>query len=110
MTSAIYSTRFFAAQVLAGQNGTFGPVPAGTVWILKSVQVQSGAAAGAYVSLNLGASGPRLLFMDRATGPNHAYWTGSIVLNAGESVQVQVVLQAANITVSGFSLPAVPGL
>jgi hypothetical protein len=109
MSADVYSIRMFAGFVPAGQTITIGTVPAQTVWVLVSVQVQGASGSANYFNLLHHASGTRLLFFDFGAAPTGKYWTGRIVLTAGEQVDAQSVGSGFNVCVSGYQLGSVPG-
>lgn len=101
--STVYSKQLLAA---LGASGTTvaGPVPSGTVWVLRDLDAYWGGGLSPAEIWLRGSLGQTIFHWGRSSPDSASVsWRGRQVLGAGETFSV-VTLDAMDVTVSGYEL------
>jgi hypothetical protein len=99
----IYSTRAAAGVIAAGATTVVYTVPAGTVFVLRCVDVVSTGAAGSELALELTGVATPIFYTSTAVS-QHFQWTGRQVFNAGDTITLATAGGAWSFMLSGYSL------
>lgn len=104
--SLVYSKRLATALHSAGGTTHAGVCPAGRVWVaLSALLVEESGAAGATAIVN--AATVSFMFQKRAAADNGIYtWSGRLVLNPTEGLDLAVFSGTWSLLVSGYELVA----
>jgi hypothetical protein len=103
--SAVYSVCFLSQQGLTGTAQI--SVPSGHVYVVRDIDVYSGAISPSVVRFQDGNVGNTIWFVDVfATGANYASWRGRQVFAAGTIIQFEAPSAPFDLRVCGYDLIA----
>lgn len=102
--ASVYSASFAQAAALTGTSKV--TVPDGQVWVLKDIDVWADSSIEGAFILFAGYSGQIFYAFecDGTVAGSHDHWTGRIVLQPGQSFEIQVASNAWDVSVCGYSL------
>jgi hypothetical protein len=105
---SVYSERFFGGELTA-TDSQIAVVPAGSIWILRDLELLNLGVAGADCSIYavMSPGGTATVFRANAV-PQYEWrqWEGRVVLNAGDTVHASFTAGPMQLIVSGYSFPA----
>jgi hypothetical protein len=99
----VYSARFVAGSFAAGLSGVVYTVPAGKTAVLRDMSVFADGGAAGYAAIILTGVATLASVVTPASGPAPS-WEGRQVLNAGETIKININGGTCEVAISGYLL------
>lgn len=101
--TALYSTQFAAGTEAGGSTTVVYTVPTGYVAVVRDIEVGAQSPPANSVAINY-AGVAEIYSVDTITQYRTAQWRGRVVLNAGDTINVDAIAGTWTYIISGYLL------